>query len=427
MGPPLQVKLCNDAACYYDLTIVTGVWRDAGTTANVFMTIYGTEDVVEAINLIKHSPPGRKIFGRGSVSNFILHLEKSLGAIIKIEIWHDHCGKNSSWFLNQVRILERSTGEKWDFFHHDWLALHIGKGTTQVTLKSNDSYNYGPGFKNLFYSMSSVDLADQHLWASIFTRPPRNPFSRVQRTSCCLSLLYLAMALNAMFYQVSGVSSQATEIGPLKMSVRQVIIGIQTALIVAPVSIFITGLFRYRKTKAVPGMEDKELSSSGKNVKQRFLLPYSVVFVAWFFCVGIAMTSATVTVFYSLHWEKSISDQWMASVLISLVKDVFIWQPSKILILTVVFILVFKRPKPLNEEDIDYNGASFSEEMKETRAYKIKHSKFFKFFRESVAFMVFYVLLAIVSYGDKGYDRYLMNKATRDGFQYFDQVRTACC
>ena len=67
-----------------------------------------------------------------------------------------------------------------------------------------------------------------------------------------------------------------------------------------------------------------------------------------------------------------------------------------------VFILVFKRPKPLNEEDIDYNRASFSEEMKETRAYKIKHSKFFKFFRESVAFMVFYVLLAIVSYGDKG-------------------------
>ena len=127
------------------------------------------------------------------------------------------------------------------------------------------------------------------------------------------------MALNAMFYQVSGVSSQAIEIGPLKMSVRQVIIGIQTALIVAPVSIFITSLFRYRKTKAVPGMEDKELSSSGKNVKQRFLLPYSVVFVAWFFCVGIAMTSATVTVFYSLHWEKSISDQWMASVLISLV------------------------------------------------------------------------------------------------------------
>ena len=68
----MKVKLCNDAACYYDLTIVTGVWRDAGTIANVFLTVYGTEDVVEAINIIKYFPPGRKIFGRGSVSNFIL-------------------------------------------------------------------------------------------------------------------------------------------------------------------------------------------------------------------------------------------------------------------------------------------------------------------------------------------------------------------
>ncbi|XP_068680257.1 LOW QUALITY PROTEIN: polycystin-1-like protein 2 [Montipora foliosa] len=425
-GP--AVHLGRSGAHDYDVTLVTAVWRNAGTTANVFMTIYGTEDVVEAVSLTKCSPPGRKMFGRGSFSNYVLNLEKSLGTVIKIEMWHDSSGKNASWFLDHVSITERSTGEKWEFFHHDWLALHIGKGATKVTLMSNDPSNHGPGFKNLFYSLSSIDLADQHLWASVVTRPPRNPFTRVQRTSCCLCFLDLAMAVNAMFYQVSGVSSDVIEIGPLKRSVREVIIGVQSALIVAPVSILIAGLFRHRKTKVMSEMYGEDaneqfLPSSTKIKKQPFLLPYAFAYVAWFLCIGIAVSSATVTVFYSLQWGKNISDQWMASVLVSFVKDVFIWQPIKILIFTMVLVLVFKTPKP-RDEDVDYQGNSFSEEMKEKREYEMRKSKFFGFARESVAFTAFCVLLMIVAYGNKGYARYLMNKATRDDFTSFNKINT---
>ena len=70
-------------------------------------------DVVEAVNLTKYFPPDRKMFGRGSISNFVLRLclTPSLGTVVKLEMWHDN-----SWFLDQVRIVERSTGEKWDFF-----------------------------------------------------------------------------------------------------------------------------------------------------------------------------------------------------------------------------------------------------------------------------------------------------------------------
>ena len=409
----------------YDLTAITGVWRNAGTTASVFVKIYGTEGIVEAVNLTGSSPPGRKMFGRGSIDRFVFHLKQSLGIVIKIEIWHDNSGKNSSWFLDQIRIVDKSTGEKWDFFHHNWLALHKGDGSTKVTLKFNDETHHGPGFKNLFHSISSVDLADYHLWASVIARPPRNPFTRVQRASCCLSFLYLAMVSNAMFYEVIGGSDELIQIGPLHMSLRQIIIGIESTLIVAPVSLLLTVLFRHRKAKT-SGEKGEENSTPSKKSstmkeKKQYLLPYAFVYFAWFLCIAATGASATVTVFYSLQWGKEIADQWLASVVVSCVKDVFVWQPSKVLIFTLLLIIIFKRPKPPGGTTI-YDETSFAEEMKELRTYELQRAKFFRFARQFGAFMVFYVLLMTVAYGDKDYHRYLMNKATQDSFTYFYKV-----
>ena len=368
------------------------------------------------------------MFGRGSIDRFLFHLANSLGIVVKIEMWHDNSGKNCSWFLDQVRIVDKSTGEKFDFFHHNWLALHKGDRSTKVTLISSDPNSHGPGFKNMFYSISSSDLADYHLWASVVTRPPRNPFTRVQRASCCLALLYLAMVTNAMFYQVTGISDEVIEIGPLKMSLRQLIIGIQSSLIVAPASVLITVLFRHRKPKRI---EDEENDSSEKNGSakgslsnggaKRFLLPHAFVYLGWILCIGAIGSSATITVFYSLQWGKEIADQWLASVVVSCVKDVLLWQPCRVLFFTLLLIIIFKRPKTPNES-ISNDGSSFTEEMEELRAYELRKATFFRFARQFGAFMVFYVLLMTVTYGDKDYHRYLMNKGTRDSFTYFGRV-----
>ena len=425
MGPAVHVTPSDKGIHSYDLTVCTGVWRNAGSTASVFITIYGTEGIVEAVNLTKSSPPGRKMFGRGSIDRFIFHLENSLGSIVKIDMWHDRTGKNSSWFLDQVRIVDSSTGEKWDFFHHSWLALHKDDGSTKVTLISNDPNRHGPGFKNMFYSVSSVDLADYHLWASVITRPPRNPFTRVQRASCCLAFLYLAMVCNAMFYQVTGISDEVIEIGPLKMSLRQVIVGLESALIVAPASILITLLFRRRKAKTSGGNKEENATENSVSKKlkgevKQWLFPHAFVYLAWLLCIGAIGSSATITVFYSLQWGKEIADQWLASVVVSCVKDVFVWQPCKVLFFTLLLIIIFSRPK--NPDDISSYGSSFAEEMKELRAYELQKATFFRFARQFGAFMVFYILLMTVTYGDKDYHRYLMNKGTRDSFTYFYKV-----
>ena len=367
------------------------------------------------------------MFGRGSIDRFFFHLEKTLGNVIKIEMWHDNSGKSSSWFLDNVCIVDESTGEKWCFFHNNWLALHKGDGSTKVTLMFSDPNHHGPGLKNMFYSVSSVDFADNHLWASVITRPPRNPFTRVERASCCLSFLYLAMACNAMFYQVTGVSDEVIQIGPLKMSLRQFIIGIESSLIVAPASVLITVLFRYRKAKSFESRGNKEETATKSNVSKKFcadrqcLLPHPLLYLGWFLCIAAIVSCATVTVFYSLQWGKEIADQWLASVLVSCIKDVFIWQPCKVLFFTLLLITIWKRPKSPDEASNSI-GSSFTEEMKELRAYQLQKATFFRFARQFGAFMVFYVLLMTVTYGDKDYHRYLMNKGTRDSFTYFDKV-----
>ena len=154
------------------------------------------------------------------------------------------------------------------------------------------------------------------------------------------------------------------------MSLRQLVIGIESTLIVTPVSILITALFRFRKAKANKVSEDGDSDNNfldlsfAKNNKKQFLLPHVFVYPAWFLCIATAATSVTFTVFHSLHWGKEIADQWLASVLVSCVEDVFNWQPSKVLILVLLLILIFKRPKPPHETE-NCDGTSFAEEIQE--------------------------------------------------------------
>ena len=55
-------------------------------------------------------------------------------------------------------------------------------------------------FGHLFYSKTRRNLSDGHIWFSIFTRPVKSKFTRVQRTTCCLSLLFCTMMANILFY-----------------------------------------------------------------------------------------------------------------------------------------------------------------------------------------------------------------------------------
>ena len=79
-------------------------------------------------------------------------------------------------------------------------------------------------FGHLFRERASKNLTDGHLWFSVIARPPQSRFTRCQRVSCCLCLLFMTMLANAMFYQTGSSSANAYTFGPFALTPEQVIV-----------------------------------------------------------------------------------------------------------------------------------------------------------------------------------------------------------
>ncbi|EDO48598.1 predicted protein, partial [Nematostella vectensis] len=182
----------------YQITVQTGMWRDYGTTANVGLSIFGEKGKVEDI-LLTDPELEKVLFSRGSINNFTLVVPEDLGELTKIKIWHDNSGRSPAWFFHQVMIVDMQTEKQYYFLANRWLAVEKGDGQIDIEIPKAEKKDLS-GFRNLFYSRTAKSLGDGHLWLSLFTRPPHNPFTRCQRLGCCLSILFATMVTNAMFY-----------------------------------------------------------------------------------------------------------------------------------------------------------------------------------------------------------------------------------
>ena len=94
-------------------------------------------------------------------------------------------------------------------------------------------------------------ISDGHLWFSIFSRPPSNQFSRVQRCTCCFVLFIISMFFNIMYYDLSNQakSSNSTDsaslvFGPVYFSAQQIIIGIVVEVLALIPSLLLVQIFR---------------------------------------------------------------------------------------------------------------------------------------------------------------------------------------
>ena len=65
---------------------------------------------------------------------------------------------------------------------------------------------------------------------------------------------------------------------------------------------------------------------------------------AWFLCFVVIVTSASFTLFYSLMWGKEVASQWLSSMFVSFVQELFLNQPIKMFILMIIFAWILKKP-----------------------------------------------------------------------------------
>uniref|UniRef100_A0A8C9F6U1 Lipoxygenase homology domains 1 n=1 Tax=Pavo cristatus TaxID=9049 RepID=A0A8C9F6U1_PAVCR len=103
----------------YIVKVKTGDKKNAGTDANVFITLYGSKDDTGIVSL-KASKLNKNKFERGKIDEFTVE-SVDIGDLKKIKIGHDNAGNSNGWFLEWVEIDAPSLGQCLKFPCGRWL------------------------------------------------------------------------------------------------------------------------------------------------------------------------------------------------------------------------------------------------------------------------------------------------------------------
>lgn len=395
-------------------------------------------------------------------------MPQSLGNLKHIRIWHNNGGNYPSWNLLRVMIQDIQTDQRWWFVCDDWLAVDESDGKIERTIYPASKKELTK-FNVLFTSEVRKNLTDGHIWFSVVTRPPRSIFTRVQRLTCCLSILMTTMVANAMFYEVGKYETpkNAIRIMGFSFSIRQVSIGIMSSLVVFPANLIIVTIFRKVKPKENRytlknenvstdniDVEAGEETEGQKKPPAKFALPHWFVYVAYGVAFVATCTSATFVILYGMQFGAEKSGQWLSSMTISFLQDVLFVQPIKVFVLATLFALLIKDPKKAeqdsftdanalandeewlhkNAEDLD---AETQQELKQmindkppdeakleiARKLRMKEKQMKSIIREIVWYVIFLLVLLTISYGNRdlttskvtGYMQNIFEKAAYSG------------
>ncbi|KAL9954010.1 hypothetical protein ACROYT_G041497 [Oculina patagonica] len=414
----------------YKASITTGAWRNSGTSAKVCMILYGTETSSGVIELSCNHDESRKPFSRGNTDNFLFSVDQPIGPLVKIQVGHDNSGEDPSWFLNEISITDIQANSSWKFPCYRWLGLELEDGSTTLELYTSN-VKRSNNFKTSFTNARSYGLANDHMWFSVATKEPRDPFTRVQRLTCCCFFLLWGMLVSALFYSEDLDETRPIHFGPFEMTTRELSVSITTALIAFPPTFFIVFLFRKSQRPGIAIDEDGQYDSDGS---KRFKLPRFFVYVAWFLCVVGSLLASVFTILFSLQWGGEKSARWLSSIFLSTTGDVFVSQPIKIIVLSVILSLGCTRKRNQVDDHVDGTETAHTNnsetmfnmaevDIDQQRKCRVTERKTNIFVRDMIFSCFFLVLLIIVCYGDKSDDRYHIATTTRNDFTKIDKIR----
>ncbi|XP_072321390.1 polycystin-1-like protein 2 [Eucyclogobius newberryi] len=307
----------------YMINVSTGHRHGASTSSQVTITLQGTEGESEPHHLTDAEKP---LFERGAVDMFLLTTHFSLGDLQSLRLWHDNSGAYPAWYVNKVMVQDVETGQKWHFLCNSWLAIDVGECTldkvfpvaTEMDLKR---------FSNLFFMKTAKDFRDGHIWFSVVSRPPCSTFTRVQRVSCCFSLLLCTMLTSIMFWGIpTDPSEQTMDLGHIEFTWQQVMIGIQSSIIMFPINLLIVSIFRNTRPREKSKTEVSKQGKMGKvspsqsspQKELKDITPDTVIKDI----KRIAQSLSKAMKSPLPHLDLKPGQQWDINVLLSLVEDI---------------------------------------------------------------------------------------------------------
>ncbi|NWX91633.1 PKD1 protein, partial [Nothoprocta pentlandii] len=242
------IPFCGKNGLYkYEILVKTGWGRGSGTTAHVGIALYGVDSKSGHRHL-----DGENAFHRNSLDVFQIATERSLGSIWRIRVWHDNKGLSPSWYLQHVIVRDLQSSKSYFFLVNDWLSVESeendGMVEKEVYAASETELR---SFSRIFTAELQRGFFEKHVWLSMWDRPPRSRFTRVQRATCCSLLIFLFLCANAVWYGVVGnvhLSNGAVS-NLIPVNVDTVAVGLVSSVVVYPLYLVILFLFRMARGK----------------------------------------------------------------------------------------------------------------------------------------------------------------------------------
>lgn len=88
-------------------------------------------------------------------------------------------GKSPSWNLSRIMVHDLNANRKYLFINENVIAVEEGDGSLERTIAVAGPEEVA-SFNHLFYSTTQRNITDKHIWFSIFIRPVKSRFTRVQ-------------------------------------------------------------------------------------------------------------------------------------------------------------------------------------------------------------------------------------------------------
>ncbi|PWA16873.1 hypothetical protein CCH79_00012673, partial [Gambusia affinis] len=244
------VPLCGQNGSFkYEIQVKTGWSRGAGTTAHVGISLYGRESRSGHRHL-----DSKGAFTRNALDIFHIATDTSLGSVWKIRIWHDNKGLSPAWRPQYVLVKDLQTESSYYFLVEEWLSVdnETTGGRVEIEVEATEE-TVLLRLPRLLRSELQRALCESHLWLSLWERPPRSPFTRLQRATCCAVLLQLILLANTLWYSVvvDKRHSQRAVSQHSSLSGETLAAGVVACLTVYPLYLLVFTVFRMSRSKSV--------------------------------------------------------------------------------------------------------------------------------------------------------------------------------
>lgn len=440
----------------YEIEVETGPLASHGTTSNIYFLLDGDKDDTGARCF---TDPNREIFKSGALDHFILATPQSLGELNYMRLWTDSTGLGDmgAWYLLSITITDIQNGNKYRFIADQWLAIDRGSYEDDITIHAIDADSEEDPYY-LLKSVSAKSLADDHIWLSSFCRPIRSRFTRKQRVSVCMAMLYLTFLANAMWYdtQPGRVTDPYFDTwGRLSVDPIDVGIGFISNFIVFPPILLAIYLFKrsrpfkLRKNRIDLGVEKakeegkivvpenaKKRERTSDEEKRDKSCPSMMLFLGWLVCFICILGGAFIVFSFGLSFGNDKAYQWMVSMISAFFFSVLLTQPLKIILITLIVSFLYKRSlfhddhaecdeepptiyfDPENIPDSQRRGKPKGQKLRmESKFYeKLKEMKLQEMemkivIRDLIIYFFYVAIIFIISYGNRDPSAYLSKQS----------------